>query len=230
MGSSGNYPGKGHHMKFETIDQLYHFSPLDKDGNEVKIAYVARTLEAATTTATERSYSSVEYLSVSHLEGVQRPSIAVHEALVDPLVGAPWLPFVRLLDRVNRPSATKPIVTVRFNEKHENLNRASCPELRINALPDGRYYLRIGSAAQIDRGDPGNPEVLRHLGWLPPRSVVERGYWLLRLINCTNTAIKAAMKTRKLKIVAANKPGGAVSKSMAIKPSSSPMVTRPASR
>lgn len=204
MGSSKNYPGKGHHMKFETIDQLYHFSALDKKGDEVKIAYVARSLEKAFTTAAERNYTFVKSLSVAHLEGVQRPSIAVHEALVDPIVGPSWLPFLWIINRVNRPSWSKPIVTAKFNENYVDINRISCPELRINSLPDGRCYLRIGSAAHIDRVDPGNAEVLRHLGWLPPRSVVERGYWRIlpagwNTIHAAHLAIQALSLTTKIR-------------------------------
>jgi len=164
-------------MKVETIEQLYRFSALDKNGDEVEIAYVARSLEAALSKATERNYTFVELLSVAHLEGVQRPSIATHEALVDPIVGSSWLPFLWITDRVNRPSWGKPVMTIEFNENYRDINRVSCPELRINSLPDGRCYLRIGTAAHINRVSPGNAEVLRHLGWLAPRAVVERGYW-----------------------------------------------------
>ena len=68
-------------MKVETIEQLYRFSALDKNGDEVEIAYVARSLEAGSfPQQPRRNYTFVELLSVAHLEGVQRPSIATHEA------------------------------------------------------------------------------------------------------------------------------------------------------
>lgn len=187
-------------MKFDTIEQLYHFSALDRDGAEVKIAYVARSLEAALNAATERNYTFVELLSVSHLEGVQRPSIATHEALVDPIVGSPWLPFLWIINRVNKPAWNKPIVVAKFHENYREINRVSCPELRINSLPDGRCYLRIGSAAHIDRVAQGNAELLRHLGWLPPSARVERGYWRYlpagwNTIHAARLAIQALLLT-----------------------------------
>lgn len=48
--------------------------------------------------------------------------------------------------------------------------------------------------------DPGNVEVLRHLGWLPPRSAVERGYWRLlpagwNTIHAAHIAIHAVVLT-----------------------------------
>lgn len=164
-------------MRFETIEQLYTFSAVDKHGDTVQVGYVARSLEEATKMAGRRNFTFLEYHSVAHLEGVQRPSIATHEALVDPWVGAGWLPFLWAINLVYKPTWSRAIIAVKFHQDYNDINRVSCPEFRINALPDGRCYLRVGSTAHIDRSQPGNKELIEQLGWQPSRSRVERGYW-----------------------------------------------------
>jgi hypothetical protein len=164
-------------MKFEPIEQLYTFSAVDRHGDAVEVGYVARTLEAASKMAERRGFTFVEFHSVAHLEGVQRTSIATHEALVDPWVGPGWLPFLWAINLVYKPTWSRSIVSVKFHQDFHEINRVSCPEVRINALPDGRCYLRVGSTAHIDRSQPGNKELIEQLGWKPQTARVERGYW-----------------------------------------------------
>jgi len=167
----------GDHMRFETIEQLYTFSAVDRDGAAVQVGYVARSLEEAAKMADRRNFTFLEYQSVAHLEGVQRPSIATHEALIDPWVGPGWLPFLWAINLVYKPTWSRAIIAVKFHQDYNDINRVSCPGFRINALPDGRCYLRVGSTAHIDRSQPGNKELIEQLGWKPSRAKVEQGYW-----------------------------------------------------
>ena len=178
------------------LPQRYSFEAIDWNGQSQKVGYVATSEEDALAQLAAWRFREPRLLDARPLRGKERPEVALHEALKDPMVGPDWLPHLWAIPAsvAFTPRSSKSL-RVRFARGNRDFTLAQ-PHIRINLRPNGGVRVGVGSADLLRQLDPETPRVMEQLGWQKPQTKYYRDYYRIfapgwNLTFCLHKAIHA---------------------------------------
>jgi Mg-chelatase subunit ChlD len=183
-------------MHITPLRQLYHFEAIDPSGRSSTVTYPASSEDEAKAILTSWRYVEPKLLSTADLRGNQRPDVALHRAMKDPIVGPDWLPHLWAISSsaVLIPRQ-RPDLKIVFAQNDPDFDLAQ-PHIRITALSNGNARLEVGTRDLLNAIDSDTPELMKQLGWKAPTGRFRRDYTRLfgpgwNITYCLHQAIHA---------------------------------------